>query len=128
MSSQTCRHQTFGNVLSSKLFQHDEEIARFGARFSSIKCLVRLGKVSFVRLGYSKVSPGNTVKIKPRFGECYTCFGCETETGVVRMLVIFQDRVCSAISFKRSRRELPIDVAEHTSTLKSLPQYALPPF
>jgi len=27
-----------------------------------------------------------------RFGECFTCFGCETETGVIRIFVIFQDR------------------------------------
>ena len=33
----------------------------------------------------------------PRFGECYTCFGCEAKRGVVRILVIFQDRPCSAI-------------------------------
>jgi len=27
------------------------------------------------------------------FGECYTYFGCEAKTGVVRILVIFQDRL-----------------------------------
>jgi len=27
-----------------------------------------------------------------RFKESYTCFGCEAKTGVVRILVIFQDR------------------------------------
>jgi len=58
-----------------------------------------------------------TVKTKPRFGKCCTCFGCETKTGVVRILVIFQ--LCSAISFKRSRRELFIDVAERWSILKN---------
>ena len=57
-------------------------------------------------------------KTKPRFGDCYTCFERETKTGVVRILVIFQDR-CSAISFKKSRRELSIDGAEHRSILKS---------
>ena len=39
--------------------------------------------------------------------------------GVVRILVIFQDR---PISFKRSRRELSINVAEHRSILKALGQ------
>jgi len=34
----------------------------------------------------------NAVKTKTRLGECYTCFGYETKTGVVRILVIFQDR------------------------------------
>jgi len=32
-----------------------------------------------------------TVKTKPRFGECYACFGYETKTGLTRILVIFQD-------------------------------------
>jgi len=34
----------------------------------------------------------NTVKTKPRFGERYAGFGHDTKTGVVRILVIFQDR------------------------------------
>ena len=34
----------------------------------------------------------STVKTKPRFGGCHTCFGCETKTGVVRILLIFQGR------------------------------------
>jgi len=37
----------------------------------------------------------NTVKTKPRVwigNAIYTCFGYETKTGVVRILVIFQDR------------------------------------
>jgi len=28
-------------------------------------------------------------KQNPRFRECYTCFGCEAKTGVVRILIIF---------------------------------------
>jgi len=32
-----------------------------------------------------------TVNTKPRFGKCYTCFGCATKPGVVRNLVILQD-------------------------------------
>ena len=40
----------------------------------------------------SKINKRSTVKTKPRFGECYACFGCETKTGVVRILVTFQDR------------------------------------
>jgi len=62
--------------------------------------------------------PSDAVKTKSRFWECYTCFGCETKTGVVRALVIFQG-LCSAISFERSRRELFIDVAKHGSMLKN---------
>ena len=29
-------------------------------------------------------------KQNTRFRECFICFGCETKTGVVRILVIFQ--------------------------------------
>ena len=53
-----------------------------------------------------------TVKTKPRFGELYTCFGCETETEL-------GGRLCSAISFKMSHRELSIDVAQHRFMLKN---------
>ena len=34
-----------------------------------------------------------TVKTKSRFGERYSCFGCETKTGVVRILVVFHVRL-----------------------------------
>jgi len=44
------------------------------------------------------------------------CFGYENKTGYVFWL--FFKGLCSAISLKRSRRELSIDVAEHRSTLK----------
>jgi len=64
-------------------------------------------------------------KQNPRFGECFTCFGCETKTGVVR---IFKIGICSAISFKRSRRELSIDVTEHRSTLKNYQNTHYPRF
>jgi len=37
----------------------------------------------------------NTVKTKPPFWY-NTCFGCETETGVVRILVILKDRPMSS--------------------------------
>jgi len=55
---------------------------------------------------YDRLSLGYiTVKTKPRLGECNTWFGCETETGVVRALVIFQDRpMFSHINRKVSAR------------------------
>ena len=34
-----------------------------------------------------------TVKTNTRFGECCTCFGCETKTGLVRVLVSFWGRL-----------------------------------
>jgi len=43
---------------------------------------------------------------KPRFWECYTCFGCETKTGVVRILVIFQGRPMFSHNWKLSPRPL----------------------
>jgi len=70
-----------------------------------------------------------TVETKPRrFGECHTCFGCETKTVVVRIMVIFKIGLCSAISFKRSRRELSIDVAEHRPMLKNFQNTNYPRF
>ena len=45
--------------------------------------------------------------------------GCEAETRVIRTFLVFKIGVCTAISFKRSRRELSIDVAEHRSILKN---------
>jgi len=58
-------------------------------------------------------------KRNPRFAECYTCFGCETKTGVVNIYrLFFKIGLCSAISFKMSRRELSIDVAEHRPMIK----------
>jgi len=42
---------------------------------------------------------------KIRFTESIACFGCETETGVVRILVIFQDGlIISHINGKLSPR------------------------
>jgi len=58
---------------------------------------------------------GYTLKTKTRFVECYTCFGCATtKTEIYRILVIFKICLRSPILFKRSRRELSIDMAEHT--------------
>jgi len=46
-----------------------------------------------------------TVKTKHPFSEYYTCFGCETKTGVVRFLTIFQHRhMFSPINGKLSPR------------------------
>jgi len=69
------------------------------------------------------------VKTKPHFGECYTRFGCETKTGVLNLLVTFQDRpLLSHITFKRSRRELSIDVAEHRSVSNNYQNTLYPRF
>jgi len=47
-----------------------------------------LGHVAFL----ARKPSHNTVKINPRFWECYTCFGYATTMGVGRISVIFQDR------------------------------------
>jgi len=61
--------------------------------------LIKLGEVRLVSRDRL------TIKTKPRFGECYTCFGYETKTGVVRILVIFEDRpMFSRINEKLSPR------------------------
>jgi len=59
----------------------------------------------------------NTVKTKPRFGECY--LGVKPKRGWYVFGLFFMAGLCSAISFKRSRRELSIDVAQHRSILKN---------
>jgi len=72
-----------------------------------------------------------TVKPKPRFGKRFTCFGFETKTGgVVRTVfwLFFKTSLRLAISFKRSRRELSIDVAEHRSLLKNYQNTHYPRF
>jgi len=68
--------------------------------------------------------------VKPRFGECSTCFECETKTGVVlyEFWLFFKIDLRSAISFKRSWRELSIDVAEHRSMLKNYQNTLYPRF
>jgi len=58
-------------------------------------------------------------QLKPRFGECCTCFGCEIQTGVCIFWLFFKIGLCSALSFERYRQELSIDVAEHRSILKN---------
>jgi len=63
---------------------------------------------------------GTPLKQNTRFRECYTCFGCEAKTEVVYVFwSFFNIDQYSAKSFKRSRRDLSIDVAEHRYILKS---------
>ena len=46
----------------------------------------------------------------------------------MRILVVFKIGLCSAISFRRSRRELSIDMAEHRSMLKNYQNTNYPRF
>ena len=64
------------------------------------------------------INENSTFKTKPRFTECYTCFGRETKTRYVFWL-FFKIGLRSTMSFKRSRRELSTDVAENRSILKN---------
>jgi len=101
-------------------------VTHVGQVVSSFQKILRGSQLTW----YNSVSSSYTVKTKPRFGECYTCFGCETKTGVERrVFLFFKIRLCSAIpvSLKRSRRELSIGMAENRSTLKDY-QNTLPPF
>jgi len=50
-------------------------------------------------------------------GMLYLFLGMDLRRGRI-LVIFFKIDPCSAISFKRSRRELSIDVAEHRSTLK----------
>ena len=54
---------------------------------SSIPCIVDMGVP--IELAFFEIRI-ITAKQDPRFGECYICFGYETKTGEVRILVIFQ--------------------------------------
>jgi len=68
-----------------------------------------------------------TVKTNSRFGELYTCFGRETKTRMVRILVIFQDRPMFSHIIQRSRRELSIDVAENIGLCRKITKIRLNP-
>jgi len=59
-----------------------------------------------LEMKYVQVRRNNyTLKQNTRFRECYSCFGCETMTVVVRILVIFRNRpVFSQINRKVSAR------------------------
>jgi len=64
-------------------------------------------------------SPAYLHSKNDRFRECYIpVLGLKLKPGYVFWL-IFKVYRCSATSFKRSRRELSIYVAEHTSILKN---------
>jgi len=60
-----------------------------------------------------------TVKTKRPFWGMHTCFGHETQTGVVRILVIFQHRSMFSHKKKNSRRDLLNDVTEHRPIVKN---------
>jgi len=52
-------------------------------------------------------------------GNAVTVLGMKPKRGCYVFRLFFKMGLCSAISFKRSRRELSIDVAEHRSILKN---------
>jgi len=54
--------------------------------------------------------------------------GRETKAGVVVFWLFFKMDISSAISFKRSRRELSTDMAEYRSMLKSFRNTHYPRF
>ena len=63
------------------------------------------------------------------FMEFYTCFGRETQSGVVYVFwLFFTIGLCSATSFKRPWRELFDDVTGHRSMLKKKIKFALSRF
>jgi len=69
---------------------------------------------------YAGLNLSKIVKANPRRGECYTCFGYKTKSGVVCILIIFQCRpMFSHINMESSRRDLWNDMAEHRSILEN---------
>ena len=55
----------------------------------------------------------------PVLGNAIPVLGVKLKRGLYVLWSFFKIALCSAISFKRSRRELSIDVAEHRSTLRN---------
>jgi len=66
-------------------------------------------------LGFDEHSKNKT----PVSGNAIPVLGVKPKRGRYVFWLFFKIGLCSAISFKRSRRELSIDVAEHRSTLKN---------
>ena len=61
-----------------------------------------------------------TVKMEhPYQGVLHLCWKKTLRRGLYVFWLFFKLGLCLTISFKRSRRELSIDVAEHRSTLKN---------
>jgi len=97
-----------------------ESSKRLGARLLSVHRMSRNYDSRVILIQYPtipNVIAQYTVKTKTLFGECFTYFGCETKTMWNVFRLFFKIGLCSAISFKRSRRELSIDVAEHRPML-----------
>jgi len=65
------------------------------------------------------VSPIYTVKTKKQFWGIVPVLGVKPKRGWYVFGLFFKINQSSFISFKRSRRELSIDVAEHRSILKN---------
>jgi len=63
-------------------------------------------------------SPVFTIKTTC-FGECFTCFGCET-TGMVRNLVIFQDRPTGRQKVKQDKTLKFINLQHRKNLSKAL--------
>jgi len=61
----------------------------------------------------------NTMKTKPVMGNAIPVLGVKPKRVWCVVWLFFKIGLCSAVSFKRSRRELSIDVAEHRSMLKN---------
>jgi len=61
---------------------------------------------------------GNTVKTNPVLGNATSVLGEKSNRGGTHFAHFFKMDPCSAMSIKRTRRELSIDVAEHSSILK----------
>jgi len=64
----------------------------------------------------------------PVLGNAIPVLGVKPKWGWYVFWLFFQIGLCSAMSFKRSRRELSIDVAEHRSMLKNYHKTHYPRF
>ena len=94
-----------------------------------LRCLPRtLRECKASTLVAQRPAQWRSITVKPNNpfrGICYTCFGCETKTVFFFFKVYLRP---AALSFKRSRRDLSIDVAEHRSVLKKYQNTFYPRF
>jgi len=76
--------------------------------------------VPYLKIGKkSSFSPVHSKNRTPVLGNAIPVLGVKLKRGWYVIWLFFKIDLCSAISFKRSRRELSVDVAEHRPILKN---------
>jgi len=84
------------NVLSATaIFSHV-------VRFLKLNTIVFVPVFAVERFVGGRIATRKTVKKRRTcLGDSFTCFGCATKTGIVRILVIFQDRIMFSLLIRQ---------------------------